>query len=335
MTSNKEIYRIWAATQHKLPIWLQPWWLDAVCAGKDWDVLLVTQKSQKDDSESESNESVTIADLQKIVGAMPYLIRQRWWFRFVLMPQMTQVCGPWIAEGADVNYVAKEFQRQLDELKLDYYYQHFPLRSSLAHSFRKAGYYVKERITYRIEDTSDMDTIQRHFSRDKRRQLKVAEEAGFTLETQLRGEEFYQYHKRWLAQKKKEPIYTREMLLVLERKTQRASQSCFLGARNKKGEIEAAVFLVWDAESVYYLIQCHDHRRRKHHANEWLLYKSIEFAHEKGLAFDFEGSMIPGVATYFKQFGGDPTIYHSVEKRESLLFKAAMWLQNQRWRHMR
>ena len=38
--TNKERYSAWVAEQEYLPISLMPWWLDAVCAGKEWDVLL-------------------------------------------------------------------------------------------------------------------------------------------------------------------------------------------------------------------------------------------------------------------------------------------------------
>jgi hypothetical protein len=40
----------------------------------------------------------------------------------------------------------------------------------------------------------------------------------------------------------------------------------------------------------------------------------IKLAREKGVAFDFEGSMIRGVANHYKQFGSTATQYWSVEK---------------------
>ena len=56
--TNKERYIAWAAKQEYMPIFMQPWWMDAVCAGKEWDVLL---------AEDEQGE---------IIGAMPYLLRK-------------------------------------------------------------------------------------------------------------------------------------------------------------------------------------------------------------------------------------------------------------------
>lgn len=30
-----------------MPVFMQPWWMDAVCAGKEWDVLLVESQKSK------------------------------------------------------------------------------------------------------------------------------------------------------------------------------------------------------------------------------------------------------------------------------------------------
>ena len=45
-----------------------------------------------------------------------------------------------------------------------------------------------------------------------------------------------------------------------------------------------------------------------------LIYHGIEFAHDKGLAYDFEGSMLPQVQRSFRQFGGTPMPYYRIRK---------------------
>ena len=66
--TNKERYVEWAATQEFLPISMQPWWLDAVCAGKEWNVLLAEDENKN------------------ILGMMPYLLRKRLWYKYIVMP---------------------------------------------------------------------------------------------------------------------------------------------------------------------------------------------------------------------------------------------------------
>ena len=45
-----------------------------------------------------------------------------------------------------------------------------------------------------------------------------------------------------------------------------------------------------------------------------------------GVVFDFEGSMIKGVANHYKQFGSTPMTYYSVEKYYRWYFRiATLW----------
>ena len=78
--TKKEIYSEWTKLSGNadLPIFMQSWWLDAVCAGKEWDVMLYPADADSAD---------------KVVAAMPYLIRKRLGVKFVIMPQMTQIGG--------------------------------------------------------------------------------------------------------------------------------------------------------------------------------------------------------------------------------------------------
>ena len=76
--TNKELYRDFCHKTKQLPIFMQDWWLDAVCAGKQWDVLLYMDE--------EGN----------IQAVLPYLLRQRAWMKYIIMPQQTQIGGIWI-----------------------------------------------------------------------------------------------------------------------------------------------------------------------------------------------------------------------------------------------
>ena len=76
--TNKERYIEWVGQQEYIPIYMMPWWMDAVCAGKMWDVLLAEDENGR------------------ILGAMPYLLRKRAQFRYIIMPQQTQIGGLWV-----------------------------------------------------------------------------------------------------------------------------------------------------------------------------------------------------------------------------------------------
>lgn len=311
--------------QQSLPIFMQKWWMDAVCAGKKWDVLIYTA----------SDIDMSSDDPQQIVAALPYLICKRFWMHFVLMPQQTQIGGVWLAPEIEsdqerIYRLAEAIKRSLRKLGLHYYYQHYPVGSPIVGALRKVGFKVEERYTYRIDDLSDMEAVEAAYSKNKRRQITKA--AGLHVDTNLTGEEFYRFHTRCMAERLRKVSYTREFLLVLERKAMRHNQCCFLAIRDDDNNILAAAFLVWDAQWMYYLIPCFMISAKESGASARLADEAIRQAAIRKLAFDFEGSMKPGIANHYSQFGSKPSAYYAVSKLYRPSFVLALLINKYRER---
>lgn len=309
--TRKELYRNFCKLTPQLPIFMQDWWMDAVCAGKSWDVLLCVRT----DAGYRLSEG---ADKEEdVVAVLPYLFRERMWMRYVLMPQMTQIGGMWLCEVVRNDTTAARqictlFMETIQTLRLSYYYQHYPLGSVAPQFMQDLGFKIKKRVTYRMEDLADLDNVINRFSKNKKRQLQKA--LSLHVDYDLNIEDFYRFHMDCLHQQGKAISYSREFLLVLERKTKRLSQSQVLAIRNADEQLLAAAFLVWDKHSMYYLIPCYSPLHKDSGAGALLVLEAIKLARKLGVAFDFEGSMIRGVAQHYKQFGSTPTTYYSVEK---------------------
>ena len=307
--SNKERYSEWVAQQDYVPIFMQPWWLDAVCAGKEWDALL---------AEDENGA---------IVGAMPYLLRKRAWLKYIIMPQQSQIGGIWVTPEVTADLwrtaeVCRQIKEQIDAMGLAYYYQQYMPGSLCVDAMRALGFKTKERVTYRVEDLSDLDRLIASFSKNKRRQLQKA--------LSLHVEDFYRFHCQCLAARKRKISYSREFLLVLERKAHRLKQCEIISICNADGQPYAAAFLVWDAHYMYYLIPAYDPTFGDSGAGALLVLEAMKLAREKKVRFDFEGSMEKGTAKHYKQFGSTPFKYFSVEKYYKPFFRLAIWFQKLR-----
>jgi lipid II:glycine glycyltransferase (peptidoglycan interpeptide bridge formation enzyme) len=84
-------------------------------------------------------------------------------------------------------------------------------------------------------------------------------------------------------------------------------------ARNR-GEILAAVqpdgvpaamtFLVWDDQSMYYLMSTRDTDVRDSGSVNLLIWSAMKRAHERGLLFDLDGVSTAGTARFLSGFGG-------------------------------
>lgn len=310
--SNKERYIEWVADQEYVPIFMMPWWLEAVCAGKEWDVLL---------AEDEAGN---------IIGAMPYLLRKRAWLKYIVMPQQTQIGGIWVtpeitADKWKTAEVCRAIKEQLDAMGLAYYYQQYLPGSLCVDAMRALGFKTKERITYRVDNLSDMDAVIGNFSKNKKRQLQKA--LSLHADRTMDIEAFYRFHTECLAARRRKISYTREFLLVLERKARRLGQCMVLSVGNADGTPYAAAFLVWDKNYLYYLIPAINPAFGETGAGALLVLEAMKVAREKHVLFDFEGSMERGTAKHYKQFGSQPVTYYSVERYYKPLFRIAIWMQ--------
>jgi len=313
MSSNKERYCEWVAQQEYVPLMMQPWWMDAVCAGKEWDVIFA--------EDSEGN----------ILGALPFLLRKRACYKYIVMPQMTQTGGIWVsAETTADKWATAEVCRQLVEklgsMDLAYYYQQFRPNSLCVEAMRGLGFKIRERVTYQVCDLSDLDALIASFSKNKRRQLQRA--LSLHAERGMNPEDFYRFHTRCMAGRHRKLSYSREFLLVLERKTRRLGQCEIISICNADGQPYAAALLVWDKKSMYYLIPCFDTAHADSGASSLLVLEAMKLAREKHVIFDFEGSIDRGIANHYKQFGSTPVTYYSVEKCYKPLFRLALWFQH-------
>lgn len=318
----KEQYAAFCQHQPDMPVMMQPWWLEAVCAGKEWDAMVFTRsdigmQADKDD---------------EIVAAMPYLIRKRLWYKFILMPQLTMFGGVWMTQELyglpDMQErLAKLIAKKLRELGIAYYYQQFPAGNPMPYWLAKQRMKVENRVTHRIEELTDIDEVEKSFSENKRRQLKKA--AALTIDYDMSPEEFYRFHTACMKERGRHLSYSREFLLVLEKKCRREEQCAFI--RIKEGEkTVAAAFVVWDKRYMYYLIPAYLPSAASSGASARLADEAIRLAKEKNLQFDFEGGNdSEGIANHYRQFGAKAVTYQSASKlyRPSfaLLLAANKW----------
>lgn len=325
--SSKEIYTEWCLTQDDLPLFMQPWWLDAVCAGKQWDVILYHNPRTG-----------------KVLAAMPYLLRERLGMRYIIMPQMTQVAGirldkslknddGTIWDRPELQKVCKYMDQRLREMNLCYYYQQYPIDSFLPPEMEKLGYKLHRRETFRVDDLSDMNAVVNSFSKNKKNQLAKAE--NLHVELDMNPEAFYRFHSSCMRAQGKKISYSREFLLVLERKTSRLQNGQIISICDDSGEVHAAAFLAWDKQYLYYLMPCYTPTHKDSGASARLVLEAMRLAQHKGVMFDFEGSMHKGVADRYRQFGSTAVPYFGVSRVFKWYFVFALainWLNLLRYR---
>jgi len=294
--TNKEIYNEICQT-HDVPLFQQYWWLEAVSAGKDWDVLLVYGEDLKSD---------------EVVAALPYETQKRLWKHFVRPQEMSPYGGLWLSEEVRDNEdaivrICKQIDEQAKVLKWASYNQRYGIESPVPGILAEMGYKIIDRKTYILDNLQDLDKIVEGFSRNKRKKLeKLTKEYQITA---LEPEEFYRFHVDTCAQKNTRIWYTREMLYVLYEKALEHQCGSLFGVRNEKGELLAEAFLVWDSETAYQLLNTFDHDYPDNGARELLTLEAIRRSRQQGVGLDFTYHR-----DYLKHYGAVKHTYYSVHK---------------------
>lgn len=291
-----------------LPLHAQDWWWEQSCLGKWWNVLLVEKGKH-------------------IEAAIPYQRVSRMRFYAAIPPIHTQYQPIYIAPDASdsVYYrIVQAIDERCRATGIGWWQAQGFYPAPLLKEFERIGFSVEERTTYRIESIPSADELPKLFSQNKRRQLQKAKD--MHLED-LSPEDFYQFHKTCLAAKGQKIDYpeewaTRVLTMALER-----GQGRLLAAKDSEEVLFAAMFLAWDNAYAYYLLPTFHPAGKDSGAMAWLTAQALGVAHDKGLAFDFEGSMTPSIASSYQQFGGQPVTYHRIEKFYNPVLHAAVRLR--------
>ena len=308
----KDKYHLLCNTETSIPIFSRDWWLDAVCGKDKWEVLLVEEK-------------------ERITAAMPlYIPRQG----IVSMPSYTQTMGPWFApESEDTKYTKALGRRQtlckrlLNALKpYPYFLQNFHYAITDWLPFYWEGYRQTTRYTYLLKDIRNTEAMQENMSSNIRRNItKARDKYRITVKKGIPVEEFLQVQARTFERQQAINKEDTEILIKLIDICRRRNQGDLWGGYDEQGRLHAAAFVVWQESSAWYLAGGGDPALRESGAHSLILWECIRYVSQFANVFDFEGSMIPGVERFFREFGAIQTPFFTITKGKlSLLNRACL-----------
>lgn len=286
-----------------VPIFSQPWWMDAVCGEANWDVWLYQSGGET-------------------YAALPYFIKTDGALKVITKAILTQnngliikypigqkQCGRLAFEEKIMN-AAMDF---IESLEIDRYEQqfHYSVTNYLPFFWRR--YRAMPRYTYVIEDTSDFQFVESNFTSNVRKNVNKAK--GFV--TVSNSEDiglFFEINRMSFLRQGVEIPYSYEVLSGLHNACKEHNCGKMLFAMDEIGNIHSVAYLVWDDQSVYYLLNGTNPEFKSSQANSYLIEQSILLASRMGKRFDFEGSMIKPIEQCYRQFGATQKIYFRIYK---------------------
>lgn len=281
-------------------IFCRSWWFEAVCPGR-FKILALRKNG-------------------KIIAGIPLPLRTIIGHKFIYMSRFTQTLGalllPWGGEKYE-----KKLSEEISILntlvenmpKFDYFSMSFHYNFTNWLPFYWAGYRQTTVYTYVIEDLTDLKKVFSDFNYSKKKNIKKAEQL-VTVRHDLPSKAFYTHHVMTLRKQGECISYGYDFFKRIYDAVYKNSAGKVWYAIDKQQNIHAAIFVVFDNKSAYYLISSIDPRYRNSGAVTLLLRDAIIYVSKYTQRFDFEGSMIHGVENSFRKFGAIQKPYFIISR---------------------
>ena len=294
--THKEKYKQLCETEgDKIPLFQQYWWMETVCRGKQWEVLLVEQEG-------------------RVEAALPYLIGRRCGLRYILPPQLTPFSGPWTRptnpEGERA--LLASLVAQLEKLRVNCFLQHFSTAVTDCRPFEEKGYRLLPRRTYRFDPIPEPAGLPALAAKERRRGIEAVNEA-YALDKAVDCHEFVDLHIAYWERRSGKDLLSRDFLTRVVQTALDRHQALLYGLRNDEGRLMAARFVVFDSHCAHSLLSAlqPDALRNTMTVLTWQVIADL---HGRTRVYDFEGSMDPGIAHFFHDSATTETPYFEVTR---------------------
>lgn len=286
-----------------VPIYSKPWWMDAICGKDGWDVWLCERGGD-------------------VVAAMPYYLEEREYGLCITKAPLTQTNGILFshAEGSKPIARLKNEERIIDEafahiesLGLAVYEQQFPRTFENWLPFYWHGCTAMPRYSYVVKDTSDIDAMWAAMDSNARQKVRKGAKSA-KLDTAIKVGEFYREHEKVFAKQGLTCPFEADLFCRLVGACDERGCCQLMCMRTAEGRVASVLFLVWDERSMYSILGGSIPDLMHLETYHTLIWEGMKFAHEKGLEYDFEGSVIKRISKSFREFGGTPELYFRIRK---------------------
>ncbi len=293
---NKEKYRHLCETEGLyVPLFQQYWWMETVCEGKCWDVMLV----EKDGV---------------IQGALPFLYGKKLGMKYILQPQLTPWSGPWLHPSLDFpsrQEVLESLADALREQKAVLCMQCFPPEVTDWQPFHWQGFRQTTRYTYRFPSLADPDALYHQASRIRRRYDKDVE-AECIVDEHLSLDEFVPFHIDYYRRRGEKDLIVEDLLRRVVSAACLRNQGLLWGLRRRgDNALMAAWFVAYDERCSWSLLLAIASDAPKG-AMSYLMWQVLRHLSSCTQSFDFEGGMDEKLAFFYSTFGTLQTPFHCI-----------------------
>lgn len=323
MRGSRERYAAAVAADRSIPVFMQPWWLDALAGEDGWDAAVVDHGGTP-------------------AAVLPYTTRRLLGRRLLGQPPLTQHLGPWILGTPSPRPAARqqEENRLLGELAdllppAGRYLQAWSQRTFNHLPFHWRGFEATVRYTYAIEYSGrDEASLLAGLDAKLRREIRGAgEKHGVRVEERDDPRGFLALNQGVFERQGMDCPYSWETFEQLDRACRSHDARRIFFALGEDDRPLAAVYVVHTPVRAYYLAGGSNEEGRRVNAPSLALWKAVLAMRSTCEVFDFEGSMIQPIERHVRRFGGERVPYLVVSRTDSRILRTMAAVRH--WRSRR
>ena len=259
------------------------WYLDNVC--EEWFGLVVG----------------------KYKMVMPIVLGKKWGVKYNYQPFFTQQLGVY----SDLPISQETMDAFFKKLPKDLKYVEMSLNES---NYPPKGVEAHERKNFLLDLKPNYEDIAEQYSGSIKRNIKKARKHNLQIHGQFSPEVFADFYKKNTTPKingfQEKHYY---MMLRLIYAAIHYNMGFLIGAFSEDGQMQAANFMINHPQRLINLMPTSSESARENGAMSFLIDHVIERNAGQNKHLDFEGSMLEGVAKFYRGFGAKAHPYYHVK----------------------
>ena len=263
-------------------IYAYSWYLDIV-AKKNWNILVL--------------------DDYKAVMPLPYArIKRKFFKKMIAQPILCQQLGV---------FAIAELNKDIMQLFLDYlknqrvHNYHFNANNTI---FMEESKSFSKRNNFELDLNKSYKDIIQNYSKNLQRNLKKATKNELTLTKDVTINQFIEMKKN-TKNHLIDNSFFKTMEIILN--TLLSNKNGFLLGVTQNNTLIAVGFFSTTNKRIIHLVSASNAQGKKLGASAFLFNSIIKKQANQKIIFDFEGSMLTGVARFFKSFGSENNPYYN------------------------
>jgi len=280
-------------------VYAQSWYLDIVSPG--WNALV--------------KDSYT--------SVFPLTQRKKWGIKYLFQPAFTQQLGMFSTEKKDDRLLSAFLLAIPESYKLI----EIQINGGNTGSYIPSSFEVKEKITHHLNLEQPFEELKKNFSENTKRNIKLFDKSSYKINNDGDPGELVQLFKENRG-KHINQLGKNDYAMFLEIchvAGQRNLIKC-MQVRNSENKLSAGAIFIKTHSGYILLFTGLSEEGKSSGAMSAILAQFISDQSGSQGVLDFEGSMDPGVARFYKSFGSHEIVYLQIRKNRLPL--PLRWLKN-------